>query len=218
MLGFKFVPLCFITVGEDNTIKIGLGGNFIRENYTIFPALLDYLTENSLGPDKLFDINFAAVMQVTDPFSRTEFHSGCASSNEPWHAEAVAFLREEIYKHGYPAGKVTPSPCMVDINDAFVIHCDGGIYKCVALIGHEQYQVGDVWEGVKDYTETYNVDSWKKEEKCRNCAYLPLCFGGCRYSLYQRTDSMDGVDCMDKYFDIALEPMLLQDVRYRYKR
>ena len=199
-------------------LRINLGGNFTRDNYHCFPELLDHLEESGLGPENLGVVKFDAVMQVNDTIASPEFRGGCASTDEPWLINASLMLREELLKRGYDFPKLQPAPCMVDVEDGFVVHYNGDIYKCVTLIGHEKYKTGDVWKGSGDYRQTYNLDHWKQEEKCTNCAYLPLCFGGCRYSEYQRSGTMENVDCQKEYFDAALEPMLLQDVRYRYKR
>ena len=47
------------------------------------------------------------------------------------------------------------------------------------------------------------------------CAYLPLCFGGCRYMTYVRDGNIDQLDCKKEYFDASLETLLKQDIRYR---
>ena len=137
--------------------------------------------------------------------------------NEPWVVDATLKLREEVLKRGYKTPKMGPSPCMVDIDDAFVIHYNGSIFKCVAMIGHPQFAVGDVWQGIDDYQEIYGLDTWRKNKECGQCVYLPLCFGGCRGMEFQRSGSMTEVDCMKEFFDATLEQTLMQDVRYRYK-
>jgi uncharacterized protein len=54
--------------------------------------------------------------------------------------------------------------------------------------------------GVQDYGQTYNLDVWKTDE-CLDCAYLPLCFGGCRFLRRLRTGAIDGVDCRKAIYD-----------------
>ena len=104
---------------------------------------------------------------------------------------------------------------MIDIDDSFTVHYDGSIYKCPGLIGQNQFRVGHVETRICDYSKTYALNNWRNEEKCRECTYLPLCFGGCRYSKYQRTGAMEGVDCMKDYYDKTLGTMLAQDLKYR---
>jgi uncharacterized protein len=197
--------------------RIWLGGNFTSDNFQTFPALLDLLEATGITPDHLAQVKFDPVMQTNDTFSNPEFTGGCGSINEPWLQDASLFIREEILKRGYKTPKLSPSSCMVDLDDSFTIHYDGGLYKCVSLVGHPEFEAGTVWDGFKDYKEMYNVHNRVGEEDCKECEYLPLCFGGCRYMEYQRTGNMRRVDCQKEYLDATLEAMLTQDVRYRYR-
>jgi len=196
--------------------RIGIGGNFTKDNYQPFPQLLDDLEEQGLTPDKLAMVKFDPVQQTTDMYADLKFCGGCASIEEPWLAEASLLLREEVLKRGYHTPKISPTPCMVDMENSFTIHYDGTLFKCVGMIGHQEYACGDIWSGIKDYRSQYHLDQWQKEEKCRECVYLPLCFGGCRFMAFQRDGHMAKVDCRQDYLDATLEAMLLQDVRYRH--
>ena len=195
-------------------IKLVVGGNFTRSNYIMFPELLDDLAAAGLTPDKLQLVRFSPVTKTSGEFA-PRFSEGCQSVTEPWLAEATIFLREEIMKRGYNTPKPSPSLCMVDVDDSFVIHYDGSLYKCPGLIGQGEFAVGHIENGSYDYRRTYNVDNWQQEEKCRDCRYLPLCYGGCRFSRLQQVGEMKGVECMKDYLDKTLEPMLRQDFKYR---
>ncbi|MDA8165510.1 MAG: geopeptide radical SAM maturase [Desulfobacteraceae bacterium] len=199
-------------------VGIGIQGNYTRENYQRFPELLDLLMERGVTPDKLLQVGFGPVLQTRDQFTLADFHDGCCSANEPWLVEASIMLREEILKRGYPAPKITPSPCMVDVDHAFTVHVDGGIYQCLSFIGHREYQTGDIWQGVRDYREIYNLDHWRRHEECRDCSYLPLCFGGCRYMEFQRHGAIKGVNCQKEYWDAALGKLIQQSVRWMQKK
>ncbi|MCB2184063.1 MAG: geopeptide radical SAM maturase [Desulfobulbaceae bacterium] len=194
-------------------LKIAINGNFTEENYREFPQLFDHLEQQGLTPENIHQLSFSPVMQVRDDFS-SGFCGGCASSNEKWLAQAAPFLREEILKHGYPANEITPSLCMVDVENSFVVHYDGRLYQCVAMIGHKEYSCGDVWQGMRDYRQQYHLDHWKNEEKCLDCTYLPLCFGGCRYMAYQRDGHMAKVDCQKDFLDATLEASIKQEITY----
>lgn len=196
-------------------IRVGVQGNFTRESYRRFPELLDDLVACGLTPDRLLQVNFSPVIRTRDRFALAEFHGGCSSTSEPWVAEGSVFVREETMKRGFRVSKITPSPCMVDLDGAFTVHVDGSLYKCMAFIGHTGYAVGDVWQGMKDYHEIYNLDHWHQNEECADCAYLPLCFGGCRYMEFQRHGFIKGVDCQKEFWDAALERLVIQSANYR---
>ena len=196
---------------------ITLSGNYTADNYQVFPDLLDTLAERGFAPDDFSSVQFYPVMQVSDQFANPEFTGGCCSNDEPWVHSTSLILRQEILQRGYNFPKLSPSPCMVDLDDAFTVDHDGTIYKCVTLIGHPDLACGDIWHGMAaGWQQTWSLDHWQDEASCRDCEYLPLCFGGCRAVSYQRNGNMAQVDCQRALFDATLEPMLQQDLRYRY--
>ena len=195
-------------------IKLGINSNFTRDNYRKFPAFFDALSARGLTPARVHRLTCAPVIQTNDEFS-TGFCGGCASANEKWLIEAAPFLHREIVQRGYRTDEISPSLCMADVDNSFVAHFDGTLYQCVAMIGHQKFACGDIWSGMKQYRQQYHLDHWQKEEKCRQCRYLPLCFGGYRYMAYQRDGHMAAVDCRQPFYDAVLEAMLLQELRYR---
>lgn len=193
-------------------IDIDLIGNFTRENYREFPAVLDFLTGHGLGPDHIASIGFFPAFNEAARFS-SGFHGGCSSSAEPWVAEAGTFLRGEILSRGYRTDEVEPSVCMIERADHLVVNYDGALYKCPGLIGQKEFCAGNLKKDLHLYEDMYNLGNWKNEQ-CLSCAYLPLCFGGCRYLKLIREGNLQGIDCRKEYFDKTLESLLMQDLRY----
>ncbi len=197
--------------------NIRLGGNYTSETYRDFATVLDLLAEKGIGPDQVERVSFNIVMQVNDTITSNEFVGGCATINEPWLRDAFLHVREEVMKRGYPVAEPGPEPCGVEMDDAFTVHYDGSLYKCVCWAGHEQYKIGDLWKGItEDYEKFHHLFHWQREKQCQKCNYLPLCFGGCRYMAYQRDGHMGQVDCRKPFLDATLETTLLQDLQYCY--
>ena len=195
-------------------VKIGIGGNFEKNNYKKFPLLLDYLLREGLTPDRIPSVKFYPVIKrPVGDLSPTDYKGGCMSVNEPWIVEAEAGLREEILRRGYKTPKLAPILCMVETAGAYVVNFDGVIYKCPAFIGKEGFEVGDVQTGVKDYSAIYKLGIWKNED-CARCEYLPLCFGGCRYMTFVRDGNIERLDCQKDYLDASLETLIKQDIKY----
>jgi len=192
---------------------IQIGGNYTRENFREFPRLLDYVMENGLTPERISDIRFDPVTGETDEFVLPDFREACLSMDEPWLNEASVYLREEILRRGYRVGGIVPASCMMEQQDSLVVNYNGDLYKCAGLIGRERFCVGDLKTGVRDYRQSHNLDNWKNE-RCLSCAYLPLCFGGCRYLKLVRDGEMKGVDCRKRHFDAVLESLVRQDIKY----
>ena len=195
-------------------IRLHLGGNFTRENYRFFPPLLDQLAARGVTPDRVGKMQFVPVIKKSGDQGVTDFGSSCVCSYEPWLIEASLYLREETLKRGYPAPKVQMSACMVEYDSELVINYDGSIYKCPAFMSHPSLCIGTLKDGIKDYRVSHNIDVWKKDE-CLDCAYLPICFGGCRQMTLLRNDVIDEVDCRKEFYDLCLERTLLQDQKYR---
>ncbi|KAF0146299.1 MAG: uncharacterized protein FD156_326 [Nitrospirae bacterium] len=195
-------------------IDLELGGNYTKNNYHRFPELLDYLIAEGLTPEKVFSMQFYPVIQEAAGVVNHDFGDGCSSVNEPWIFEAELFLREEIMKRGYRTSRIIPSVCFIELRNKIIVNYDGALYKCSGLIGRKEFCAGDLQNGIKDYRLSHKLDNWKNDE-CLDCAYLPLCFGGCRYMKLLRDGNMNGVDCKKKYLDAIVEAAVRQDIRYK---
>jgi uncharacterized protein len=192
-------------------LPIDLGGNYTRHNYHRFPELLDLLIAEGIQPAKLKAVGFSPVIPRADGSVADDRGATCACSSEPWMIEAGLFLREETIRRGFPVPKLSTSACMVEFENDLVVGYDGGLYKCPVFMGEESLRVGSLAEGVKEYGSSHNLDVWKTEE-CLECAYLPLCFGGCRFLRRLKTGAIDGVDCRRELLDASLERIVRQDL------
>jgi uncharacterized protein len=192
-------------------VPVDLGGNYTRENYQRFPELLDFLVDQGIEPARMKAVSFSPVMPRADGSVAGDFGSTCACTAEPWAIEANLFLREEIMRRGFPVAKLQASACMIEFANDLVVGYDGSLYKCPVFMGQEEMCVGSLSGGISDYRESHNLDIWKNGE-CLECAYLPLCFGGCRFFRLLKTGAIDGVDCHRAMLDASLERIVRQDV------
>jgi len=188
------------------------GGNFTKDNYQQFPLLLDYFIGRGLTPEKLSSVKFYTVVSESSEVL-PDFNEGCASVNEAWLPEAGLMLREEILKRGYRMDRLLPVVCMMEHQNNMLVNYDGDIYKCPSLIGRKEFCAGNIRSGINDFQVSHNMDNWKNDE-CLACAYLPLCFGGCRAMKLVRDGNMDGVDCKKPYLDATMETLVKQDIKY----
>ena len=189
-------------------VKIIIGGNYDKDNYKQFVQLLDYLVTIDLTPDKIHAIKFDPIVKHPNGTAcPTDYDGGCMSIDEPWLLDADRLLRKEIIKRGYNTPKPLPAPCMIEIKDAFVVNYDGTIYKCPAFIGRQEFAIGSLESGDTDYSSVYKTDFFKNE-KCFDCEYLPLCFGGCRYMSFIQHGSIEKLDCRKDYYDRSLGALI----------
>ncbi len=198
--------------GVAGLVPVALGGNYTAGNWSRFPELLGHLQAAGLGPDRVARVTFSPVLHTGT--TAPEACAGCASVSEPWLAEASVALREAVLRRGYRVPKIVPSPCMVDLDDACTVNWDGTLTKCPALIGQERFAVGDVRQGfTRDVAATFGGPRWRAEARCRRCAYLPLCFGGCRYLQWQSEGTMAGAECLQGFLGATLGAMVQQEAR-----
>lgn len=198
-------------------VPLQLGGNYTRENYRDFPRMLDDLLERGIDPTRVNTVTFAPVVPKSGERVVTDFNTGCACSYEPWLMEAGVWLREETLKRGFSAPKPKLAACMVELENELVINYEGSLYKCPAFMAYPELRVGSLAEGIGDYRESHNMDLWKTDQ-CLECAYLPLCFGGCRMVTLLHNGTIDEVDCRRKYYDTVLEDVVRQDLAYQGKK
>ena len=195
-------------------VPLQLGGNYTRENYREFPRMLDGLLAQGIDPGLVGTVQFAPVIPKSGERVVSDFNTGCTCSYEPWLMEAGVWLREETLKRGFPAPKPKLSACMVELDQELVINYDGSFYKCPAFMAYPELRIGSLREGIADYRESHNMDIWKTEE-CLACAYLPICFGGCRQLTLLRNGKIDELDCRREYYDTVLERVIRQDLVYQ---
>jgi uncharacterized protein len=196
-------------------VPLQLGGNFTQHNYREFPRMLDDLLSRGIDPALVGTMLFAPVVpKAGEQRGLSDFSTGCTCTYEPWLMEASVWLREETLKRGFPAPKPRLSVCMVELDHEIVISLDGSYYKCPAFMAYPELRIGSLSEGIADYTQSHNMNLWKTDE-CLECAYLPICFGGCRQLTLLRNGKIDEVDCRKEYYDTVLERVIRQDLAYQ---
>lgn len=195
-------------------VDLQIGGNFTRENYREFPLLLDHLISVGITPEKIRAVTFNQVTGRVGGPAVPDFSSACNCIDEKWLFEATLYLRDEILKRGFNTPKLGMAGCMVEFQNDLVVNLDGAIYKCPAFVGRDGFAVGDLQSGVAKSGAAYNLDVWKKPE-CLECAYLPQCYGGCRFLKYVRDGKIDDVDCWEPFLDAVLEGCIRQDLEHR---
>lgn len=186
-------------------ITVHVGGNFTADNYREFPRMLDLLLTEGIDPQRLGPVQFAPIMPKSG--QRVGHDGGCVGSNAPWLPEATLYLLRETLRRGFSALKPTMGICMIELESDLVINYDGTLYKCPALMGWPELSVGTLADGITDYRASHNLDIWHNDT-CLDCAYLPLCFGGCRVMPMLKNGIIDELDCRKELYDAVLEEMV----------
>lgn len=76
--------------------------------------------------------------------------------------------------------------CAAELENSCVIDEKGNVYKCWDEVGKEDYCFSLVDEDSYNFSSLlrYMGDHVFDDDKCSNCTFLPICFGGCKFHRY----------------------------------
>jgi uncharacterized protein len=182
--------------------QVTLKVNFDRHNRTSIGALFDWLVAEGLG-DRITVKLEAIALQIGSGTSHDPAH--VIPPQSPELADAYVELMLEAKRRRIRINPHTAhtTPCMWVSDQGVIIGPRGNIYKCISLVGREQFRVGTVFD--EDYSDEYGrqMDGTKRVAECwaENCPYIPVCAGGCAYESIVRTGRYDERFCTKEYLD-----------------
>jgi uncharacterized protein len=121
--------------------------------------------------------------------------------------DKMAFLRDETRRHGFPTPDgVHNGPCHVHMAHAHTIGPDGSLYACPGFTGEKAMSTGHIDDRLDSWRETarerfLRLSPWKE---CGDCAYIPVCAGGCVVNSHTTFGDMNTPTCHKRAFDSAL--------------
>ena len=122
--------------------------------------------------------------------------SGCDSCHML--DDQMSFLREETKKRGFATGDgVHMGPCEIHHSNAHTISPDGSLFACPGFAGDTTHSVGHIdgrLESARQAAATRfeGLAAW---QECRDCAFIPVCAGGCTVAAYNELGSVDKPNC-----------------------
>jgi uncharacterized protein len=208
--------------------RISIGGNFDETSVESYPALLDFLREQEFA-DKLARVAFKPIIREPKPQQpkglipltvvgaegkplngtcMTSAGSGtgiCDTCN--FLDEKTSFLREETKKRGFSTmDGVHMGPCEIHRRHAHTIGPDGALYACPGFTGDVQQSTGHI-DGRRDEwrelaAKKFEVmTAWKE---CDDCAFIPVCAGGCSVAAHTELGSIDRPNCHKTSFEAGV--------------
>ncbi|MBS2020886.1 MAG: radical SAM protein [Deltaproteobacteria bacterium] len=184
-------------------VKMRVGGNFLPHEGPSYERLLDRLEAAGLA-NVLDGVKFKPRQDIERDASGC---SGCSHQSQEA-TQTLVQLNRSISKrklgtHEGEALEGMLGPCELHWKNNVTIDPDGLIYKCPAVAGRPELAVGKVTEdaplGVAPLVKS------RPWEKCGDCAYMPVCVGGCLGGQWIRTGRTDQVDCRKEAFERAFE-------------
>ena len=208
--------------------RVTIGGNFDESSVDSYPALLDYLRQQDFS-DKLAKVAFKPIIREPKPQQPKGFipltavsgdgrplngtcmtsagggTSVCGSCN--FLDEKMAFLRDETAKRGfYTNDGVHMGPCEIHRQHAHTISPDGSLYACPGFTGDKAQSTGHI-DGRRDdrraraASEFERLAAWKE---CRDCAFIPVCAGGCTVAAHTELGSLHRPNCHKASFEAGV--------------
>jgi uncharacterized protein len=208
-------------------VRISIGGNFDESSVDSYPALLAYLKQQDFA-DRLSKIFFKPIVRV-EPVSAkgiipltpvaakdalngtcmTSLGSGAGKACDSCNVldDKLAMLREESRRLGFPTHDgVHNGPCHVHKAHAHTIGPDGSLYACPGFTGQLALSTGHIDDRQDSWRESarerfLRLSPWKE---CGDCAYIPVCAGGCVAASHSQLGDMNVPTCHKHSFDSAL--------------
>lgn len=164
---------------KGTNIKVVIRMNLDNANKGDFPELVDMIKAldnpniETVYPSPTEDINKEQVNFVSEFMNFDDFEgfvlgtcSDCYSDDDsPFIDDRVCY-------------------CTSETEYCYVIDERGDVYKCWDEVGREEYRCFNVNDTDNIHyapITRYLTDDPFSEQKCRDCVYLPICFGGCKF-------------------------------------
>lgn len=209
---------------------IAVGGNFDESSVDSYSGLLEYLRAQEFS-DKLASINFKPIVRAQTkaatpkgvlplipvgadnrPLNGTCMTNvgegggmGCDSC--AFLDDKMTFLREETKRHGFATSDgVHNGPCHIHYTNAKTIGPDGSLYACPGFTGEKSLSTGHI-DGRKEawrQTAHERFERLHPWDECRDCAFIPVCAGGCLVASHTQLGDMNLPTCHKPSFESAL--------------
>jgi uncharacterized protein len=211
-------------------VRIAIGGNFDESSVDSYPGLLQFLREQDFA-DKLVKVNFKPVIRTDAPTPKgvlplipvssdgkplggtcmtavgggNSRASACDSCG--FAEEKMSFLREETKRLGLPTPDgVHNGPCHVHMKHAHTIGPDGSLYACPGFTGELGLSTGHIDDRRESMREANRgrFDRLHPWAECGDCAFIPVCAGGCLVASHTQLGDMNLPTCHKRSFESAV--------------
>jgi uncharacterized protein len=127
--------------------------------------------------------------------------------------DKMAFLREETRRYGFPTPDgVHNGPCHVHRTHAHTIGPDGSLYACPGFTGEKGLSTGHVDDRRDPLRESARAqfDRLSPWNACGDCAFIPVCAGGCIAASHATLGDMNTPACHKRAYESAVTSLAYQ--------
>jgi uncharacterized protein len=208
--------------------RIAVGGNFEMDTADSYPALLDFLAAQDFAP-RLSRVTFKPVIREKSAQAKgiipltvvggegKPLNGACMTSAGTGVSrvcdtcnfvdEKMAFLREETKKRGFSTiDGVHMGPCEIHREHAYTIGPDGSLFACPGFAGEALQSTGHIDgrdEGFRSQA-LRNFERLAAWDQCHDCAFIPVCAGGCTVAAHSELGDMHAPNCHKPSFEAGL--------------
>jgi uncharacterized protein len=208
-------------------VRIAIGGNFDASSIESFPALLDFLKAQEFA-DKLVKVAFKPIIREKPVKSGIIPLTAVGTGGKPLAGtcmtaagsggssvcdtcsfvdEQLSNIRDETKKRGFPTiDGVHMGPCEIHKKHAYTIGPNGSLYACPGFTGDPTLSTGHIDNRKESWRMTAaerfeHLAAW---HKCGDCAFIPVCAGGCSTASHIELGDMNTPTCHKPAFESAL--------------
>lgn len=127
--------------------------------------------------------------------------------------DKMTFLRDEAQRRGFPTPDgVHNGPCHVHMDHAHTIGPDGSLYACPGFTGEKAKSIGHIDDRLDPRREAAReeFDRLRPWKDCGDCAFIPVCAGGCVVASHTTLGDMNLPTCHKRSFESALVSLARQ--------
>jgi uncharacterized protein len=209
--------------------QIAVGGNFEMETADSYPALLDFLAAQDFA-SRISKVNFKPVIREKKVAAAKgmipltvvgvegkPLNGACMTSAGTGVArvcdscnfvdDKMSYLREETKKRGFATSDgVHNGPCEIHKGHAYTVGPEGSLFACPGFAGEALQSTGHI-DGREDAFRTQAMRNFEKLaawEMCHDCAFIPVCAGGCTVASHNELGDLHAPNCHKPSFEAGL--------------
>lgn len=183
------------------------------------PVIRDVIGSVSAGPEATAAgaRKFIGLTPVTEgkPLGGTCMTSagtGAAGACDSCHFldDQMSVLRDETTRRGFKTSDgVHMGPCEIHKKHAYTIGPDGDLYACPGFTGDKKMSTGHIDGTATAFRSAAarrfdQLSAWKA---CNDCAFIPVCAGGCTVASHSELGDMNAPNCHKRSFEAGVVSM-----------
>lgn len=217
--------------------RIAVGGNFDVDTVDSYPALLEYLASQDFAP-RLSKVTFKPVIREKAAVAKGRISlTAVGTDGKPLNGacmtsagtgvsrvcdtcnfvdDKMAFLREETKKRGFStADGVHMGPCEIHREHSHTVGTDGSLFACPGFAGEALQSIGHIDGHRHEFQNVAlaNFERLSAWEQCHDCAFIPVCAGGCTVAAHNELGDMHAPNCHKGSFEAGVQTLAREAAR-----